>query len=260
VYVTFTKVEVQAAGGEEDEGDDGSGDDESDPFGMDDENETTDTGDDPFDGNVTTGNETADEDDSASGNVTTGNQTTGNETTGNETAETEDPFFEEPDDFGSDETGWTTVFESSTGETVNLLNYTSTDQAFLGQAEVDPGRYTQIRVTVSQAWGQDLAGERVDFMVPSGELKTAKSFVIEDNETVALVIEIDLDQSIHEAGDSGQVIFRPVIGQVIVEYGVDAAATSPADSPIESDPLPVAPPANETMPSNETGNGSAPPS
>lgn len=184
------------------------------------------------------------------GNETTGNETGDNQTDGNET------FPDLPAPEGPEEEGWITVFESPDGVAIDLKSYTGTDRAFLGDSDVDPGTYTQIRVTVAEAWGVTPEGDLVEFTVPSDELKVVQPFEITANQTTAITLDFDLDQSIQPAGASGQVIFKPVLGEVIVEEdapeptGTTGAASpmAPADNETAPTQNQTAPPANQTWP------------
>lgn len=134
------------------------------------------------------------------------------------------------------EGGWITVVDEPDGVSVNLKNFTGDSRAFLGSDDLEAGTYTQIRITVTEAWGVQNAttgadeptgnesegnetsgGERVDFTVPSGELKIVRSFEVTANQTTAVTLDFDLDRSIQPAGQSGQVVFKPVLGQIVIE-------------------------------------------
>lgn len=128
-----------------------------------------------------------------------------NETDGNETDE--------------DDGEWRTLVESEDGIDVDLLNASGTRSAFLGEADLEAGTYTQIRVQVIEAYGiKD--GERSDFRVPSGTLKLVRSFDVEADQETKITLDFDLDRSLTQAGQ-GQWILTPVVGTTYVEVVED---------------------------------------
>lgn len=179
-YVTFSKVDVHQAGGD-DEADDERNETEA-PEG----NETE-----APEGNETLeGNETAPE---------------GNETVGDDADESE-----ESDESESADSRWIVVV--NTTHTVNLKNFTGDARAFLGNASVPEGTYTQIRIHVDEAWGilaED--GSRVEVMVPSDALRIVRPWSVEANDTTELTVDFILEKSLIKAGQSGKWIFKPVM-------------------------------------------------
>jgi hypothetical protein len=130
----------------------------------------------------------------------------GNETQemdgGNETAEIDD---------GNDtkSSSWKVIVNSTT--TVDLLNFTGDASAFLGEANITTGKYTQIRITVDEAWGLLKAdGSRVNLTIPSGKLKIVSSWTVEAGKTTVLTVDFLLDKSIHKTGN-GEWKLKPVL-------------------------------------------------
>lgn len=121
-----------------------------------------------------------------------------------------------------DDGEWITLVESEDGIDVDLLNASGTRSAFLGEADLEAGTYTQIRVQVIEAYGiQD--GERSDFRVPSGTLKLVRSFDVEADQETKITLDFDLDRSLTQAGQ-GQWILTPVVGTTYVEIVEDDAS------------------------------------
>lgn len=144
------------------------------------------------------------------GNETDGNQTDGNETDGNET----------------EEGTWVTVFDGN--RAIDLLRFSEEgSKAFLGGDELEAGRYTQIRVNVTEAWGIRASdGENVTITVAQTEAKVVRTFVVEANATTQVVIDLDLDRSlVRQGGPQGQGggswRMTPVIGSVQVRQVED---------------------------------------
>lgn len=132
--------------------------------------------------------------------------------------ETMDDSMDGMDDNETDDDGgdWVTVFENETGVDVDLLNTSGARAAFLGEADLTAGRYTQIRITVEEAYGIDADGGRHDFAVSSGTLKVVRSFDVESGQETRIVLDFDLDRSLHETGH-GDWRMTPVIGKTHVD-------------------------------------------
>lgn len=109
--------------------------------------------------------------------------------------------------------GWITVYENATGQDVDLLNASGSKAVFLGEADLETGKYTQIRIYAQSAYGVQ-GGELVPFDLPNGVLKVVKSFDVVDGET-RVVIDFDLDKSVKQAG--GQWKMTPVIGKTYAQ-------------------------------------------
>jgi hypothetical protein len=105
------------------------------------------------------------------------------------------------------ESGWFTVVEGA--QTFDLIAITDV-KTFLGETELSVGRYTQIRLDVDSAL-VTINGTEYNLTIPSKTVKLVRSFVIEENQTTTLTLDFDAEQSIHEAGQSGQYIMRPTI-------------------------------------------------
>jgi hypothetical protein len=104
---------------------------------------------------------------------------------------------------------WQTV--NLTERTIDLASVKNVPQ-LLGNANLKAGTYTQLRIVVQSAQGVMVNGTKVNFTVPSGELKTADAFNITLGQTTSLTIDINLARSIVEAGNTW--IFTPVLGSV----------------------------------------------
>ena len=126
---------------------------------------------------------------------------------------------------GDNETGgWTTLYENATGQDIDLLDASGDRAAFLGEAGLDAGRYQQIRVHATEAYGiQD--GDRVDFALAPTPLKVVRSFEVEADRETRIILDLDLDRSLVQMGPNGWRM-TPVIGQTTTEVvdGDDSGA------------------------------------
>jgi len=131
-------------------------------------------------------------------------------------------------DVHSEGGAWTTV--ATPQKTYNLLELVNGVQETLGEKELAPGNYTQMRLLLSKApdEGLNLLGEEHDFanyfitqsdeihelMVPSGlqtGIKLVNTFTIASNEETQLILDFDAARSVVVAGSSGKHILKPTI-------------------------------------------------
>lgn len=102
--------------------------------------------------------------------------------------------------------GWYTVVnETQTFDLIALENVT----AIFGSANLSAGWYTQIRLIVQSAV-ITIDGVEHNCTIPSHELKLIRPFRISENETTTLILDFDVEKSIHETG-SGKYMFKPTI-------------------------------------------------
>lgn len=112
----------------------------------------------------------------------------------------------------NDTSGWIQIV--NTTQTVDLLalHHNNTAKA-LGFAEVKAGKYTQIRIYVDSVEAiKKSDGSKVIMTVPSGVLKTSKSFEVKEGGNTTLTLEIDLNKSINCNNQGCK--FAPVLGKV----------------------------------------------
>jgi hypothetical protein len=107
---------------------------------------------------------------------------------------------------GDDEGGWITVVE---GEfSFDLLKVISKEES-IGVGELEPGMYTQTRITVLDVQVTK-GGEQLTAEVPSGELKLVGPLEVIAGETTILTLDFNAERSIVEAGGR-RLIFRPTV-------------------------------------------------
>jgi hypothetical protein len=117
-----------------------------------------------------------------------------------------------PED-GSNESEWVQV--SNDVKIVELLDYTDTI-AIIGENELDPGKYTQIRmyvteanVTIKNTLFGIYTGKVYQMIIPSNELKTSRQFSIDADRTTVVTIDFDVPNSITRTADG--YLFKPVV-------------------------------------------------
>jgi hypothetical protein len=109
----------------------------------------------------------------------------------------------------NEEAGWLPLNILAGNETLDLLQIQGIEQ-ILAVTELEPGKYTQIRMTISNVQVRLGDGDLQDVMLPSGKLKFVRPFDIVENQTIALLFDFDAEKSVNVAG-SGQIMFKPVI-------------------------------------------------
>ena len=106
---------------------------------------------------------------------------------------------------GTNGTWIVVVNESQTFDLIQLQNATDV----LGEVNLSAGWYTQIRLSVDRAL-VTIDGEQYDLKIPSKNVKLITPFLVEDNETLILTLDFDVQKSVHETGN-GKYIMRPTI-------------------------------------------------
>ena len=105
--------------------------------------------------------------------------------------------------------GWFPLAILAGNETFDLLQIQGIEE-ILAVSELEPGNYTQIRMTIGNVQVRLGDGELQDVFVPSGTLKFIHPFSIVAGETTALLFDFDAEESINITG-SGQIIVKPVV-------------------------------------------------
>ena len=105
--------------------------------------------------------------------------------------------------------GWLPVNILAGNETFDLLQIQGIEEV-LAIAELEPGKYTQIRMTVSNVQVRLGDGNLTDVILPSGKLKFVRPFNIVEDQTTALLFDFDAEKSVNVTG-SGQIIVKPVV-------------------------------------------------
>ncbi len=113
---------------------------------------------------------------------------------------------------GSRDSDRVVLFEGR--ERIDLLAYRGEDFLLVSGIEVPTGRYEKIRLEVENI-DVEPDGECAEVKLPSGriELNPRGGFEVAEGEAVFIRLDIDAKKSfsLHEAGKSGECIFRPVV-------------------------------------------------
>lgn len=122
---------------------------------------------------------------------------------------------------------------------VNLLDLTNGVDTLLSSAELDPGRYSEMRLILGSDNTVMVDSMTHNLKVPSGQQSGYKikfdSVVLEDGQTIDVTVDFDASRSVHEAGKSGKYILRPVLKAFVesgdqVETGSITGMVDPSDS------------------------------
>ncbi len=109
----------------------------------------------------------------------------------------------------NEEAGWLPLDILAGNETFDLLQIQGIEEV-LAVAELEPGKYTQIRITISDVQVKLGNGNLTDVILPSGKLKFVRPFDIVEGQTTALLFDFDAEKSVNVTG-SGEIMFKPVI-------------------------------------------------
>ena len=109
----------------------------------------------------------------------------------------------------NEEAGWLPLDILAGNETFDLLQIQGIEEV-LAVTELEPGKYTQIRMTIGNVQVKLGDGDLQDVILPSGKLKFVRPFDIVEGQTTALLFDFDAEKSVNVIG-SGQIMFKPVI-------------------------------------------------
>jgi hypothetical protein len=128
--------------------------------------------------------------------------------------------------------GWIVV--SDAVQTFDLLTLSNGVTAVMGEAELDAGHYTQLRLIIDSA-EVIVDGESHDLTVPSGTVKFVSGFDISDGGTTDLVVDFDASRSVHQTGgNNAKYMLKPTIRVIKAEAtgSITGIVANPADAPI----------------------------
>jgi len=146
----------------------------------------------------------------------------------------EDVMIKMNDD--GDGEGW--VSTGATGGEYDLLTLTGGQQAILvDDYEVLAGELSQIRLVLGDDNYVVKDGEQFDLKTPSAQqsgLKLKVNQEVEGGYLYAFVLDFDVEKSIVNAGNSGNIILKPVINASLeAASGILQGVVSPSDFPSE---------------------------
>lgn len=110
------------------------------------------------------------------------------------------------------DSGWISI--NNEPMIVDLLELTNGTSEFLGEVDLEPGRYTQLRFILGDQNEMVIDGERIPLNTPSAQqsgLKLQLNAEIESDRTYTLLLDFDASKSIVQAGQSGIYNLIPVI-------------------------------------------------
>ncbi|HQY27912.1 MAG TPA: DUF4382 domain-containing protein [Burkholderiaceae bacterium] len=130
------------------------------------------------------------------------------------------------------------------GRRIDLLSLQNGVLADLGQTALPAGRYSQVRLVLSEAQGANqlvLTGDAtrtpISLDTPSAQqsgLKLKHGFEVAAGTEVDLVLDFDACKSIVKAGNSGKYNLKPVVSVFPVLVGTIAGAVDPAAARAEA--------------------------
>ena len=116
------------------------------------------------------------------------------------------------DEESDGENGWTSANITGPNPFELLALKNGGIQEILGDIHLSTGNYTQIRLVVDNVT-VTMNGENVTAEVPSGKIKFVHPFEVIDltEGSTVLLFDFDAEKSVVTAGNSGKVLFKPVI-------------------------------------------------
>ncbi|MFC1490834.1 DUF4382 domain-containing protein [Candidatus Latescibacterota bacterium] len=96
-------------------------------------------------------------------------------------------------------------------QTFNLLELSNGVTALLGEQELTVGKYTQIRIVITDAEVVLDSTTTYPLTIPSGTLKIVSSFDIVEGEETELVVDFDAARSVHTTGNGGTYKLKPTV-------------------------------------------------
>jgi len=128
--------------------------------------------------------------------------------------------------------GWRTINDQPVW--VDLLDLTNGTMEILGEEDLEPGMYRQMRFILGADNELVIDGQRIPLTTPSAQelgLKLNINAEIKSNSTYTLLLDFDASRSIVQAGNSGKYLLKPVIRTVnVAEAGSISGEITPADA------------------------------
>ncbi|WP_170864313.1 DUF4382 domain-containing protein [Fodinibius roseus] len=135
--------------------------------------------------------------------------------------------------------------------TINLLELTNGVDTLLSSADLDPGRYRELRLILGHDNTVMVDDMLHDLKVPSGQQSGYKikfKTELEAGEELDVIIDFDASRSVHKAGRSGKYILKPVL-KAFVESGekAEAGSISGTVEPVDARPTVFAVAGSDTI-------------
>ena len=103
-------------------------------------------------------------------------------------------------------TGWYTVVEEE--QIFDLIELKNVKK-ILGNVTLPAGRYTQVRLYVTEA-NVTIDGVEYDLKIPSSKIQLISPFSINENETTVLTLDFDVEESVFSTG-SNKYMMKPTV-------------------------------------------------
>ncbi|MFC3416514.1 DUF4382 domain-containing protein [Algoriphagus hitonicola] len=139
---------------------------------------------------------------------------------------------------GDDESAWEEIPYENGSQMINLLDLTGNNSQLLGDANLEAGSIQQLRLILGENNYVVKDGEEFPLKTPSAQqsgLKIKLYEEIEAGNSYDLVIDFDVAKSIVVAGNSGNVILKPVLRA----YMQETAGIMGQVLPLEAQPISV---------------------
>ena len=114
-------------------------------------------------------------------------------------------------DIASGDSGWIVI--NNQPAMYDLLDFRNGVTTVLGNAKLDPGHYTQMRLMIDNGSHVIVDGTQYDLFIPSGDtsgFKFTHAFTIEENTLYELTVDIDAKKSVFLAG-ANHYILQPTL-------------------------------------------------
>ncbi|SDD27776.1 Carboxypeptidase regulatory-like domain-containing protein [Algoriphagus faecimaris] len=137
-----------------------------------------------------------------------------------------------------DDSTWEEIPYEEGSKMVNLMDLTGNNSQLLGNSSFESGRIHQIRLILGDNNFVISEGQKIAMQTPSAQqsgLKLKVDEVIEPNQSYNLIIDFDVAKSIVVAGNSGNIILKPVLRA----YMEEAAGIMGQVLPTEAGPVTV---------------------
>lgn len=135
-------------------------------------------------------------------------------------------------DAGEDENGWIEI--NTEPMMIDLLNLTNGQVELLGEIDLEPGRYNQMRFILGDQNEIITDGNTIPLDTPSAQQSGLKLNIqadIESGGMYTLLLDFDASRSIVKAGASGKYLLKPVIRAVsLQESGSIEGTIEPAEA------------------------------
>lgn len=129
------------------------------------------------------------------------------------------------------ESGWITI--NTEPVVADLLELTNGKYEVLGEVDLEPGRYNQLRLVLGDQNEVVIDGVSHPLDTPSAQQSGLKLNIqadIEGGDMYTLLLDFDASRSIVKAGQSGKYLLKPVISTARLEQtGAIAGSIEPAD-------------------------------